>query len=256
MSVKLIWAGVGRFRLASLIGAFGLIAAAAHASVIFTYSGTSSIGTPVSFEADLTISGNTLTVQLFNNSPTNSLGPNDVLGSFYFDIVGAGNTRPTLTYSTAVGDVYFGSKNNPDTLQTANANLKALIANDDTWQFKKMNVALSPFLGFGIGTVGNNNLSPNNFNGNIVDGFDYSIYRDDVITQNLNATRLVKNTATFTFTGVSGFTEADIAHTVAFGLGTTPDSLKTGTIIIPEPSSVTLAVAGLALLGIVSRRRA
>ena len=232
MKAGLLSAVIGSVRVVLLAGLFGSLPATTHATDTFTWSGTSSIGTPVSFEADLTISGNTLTLQLFNNSPTNSLGANDALGSFYFDIVGPGNTRPTLTYSSAVGDVYLGSKKNPDVLQAANANLKAVNAGDDTWQFKTMSTASGPFLGFGIGTVGNSNLSSNNFMGNIVGGFDYSIYRNDVITQNLNGTLLVKNKATFAFSGLTGFTEADIAPTVAFGLGTAPDSLH----VVPEPS--------------------
>src|ERR1043166_4245426 len=155
------------------LAAFVFGAPAARATVTFTYSGTSSLGTPVAFEADLTLASGKLTVQLFNNSPTNSLGPNDALGSFYFDIVGAGNTRPTLTYSSAVGDVYLGDRNNPDTLQTHNANLMAVNSGDDTWQFKTMTPTSSPFLGFGIGTVGNNGLGPNNnFMGSTVGGID------------------------------------------------------------------------------------
>ena len=238
-------------RLALLVALSGLLSATAHATDTFTWSGSSSLGTPVSFQADLTISGDTLTVQLFNSSPTNSLGPNDMLSSFYFDIVGVGNTRPTLTYWTAVGDVYLGDKNNPDILQTANANLKADKARDYAWQFKTMSDAANPFLGFGLGTVGNSDLTLNNFNGNVVSGFNYSIYRNDVVTQNLNDTLLVKDTATFTFTGLTGFTEADIAPTVAFGLGTAPDRLH----IVPEPGSATLVGLGVVGLLVICRRK-
>jgi hypothetical protein len=254
MNVSLQWLGKGSFRVVLAAVIFVLTTGAADALVIFTYSGTSSIGTPVSFEADLTISGDTLTVQLFNNSPVNSLGPNDALASFYFDILGAANTRPPLTYLSGIGDVYLGSRNTSDPLQSSNANLKATSAGDKAWQFKTMNAGLTPLLGFGIGTVGNNNLSPNSFNGNIVDGLDYAIYRNEVTTQNLNGKLLVKDTATFTFAGLSGFTEADILPKVAFGLGTAPDSLKTG-MIIPEPGSITLAIAGVVVLTVFSRRR-
>ena len=241
------------FYIGLALVAFILGVPAARATVTFTYSGTSSIGTPVSFEADLTLASGKLTVQLFNNSPTNSLGPNDALGSFYFDIVGAGNTRPTLTYSSAVGDVYLGSRTSTDTLQTHNANLMAVNDGDDTWQFQTMSPTSNPFLGFGIGTVGNNGITPNNFQGSIVGGVDYAIYRNEVITQNLDDKLLVKNTATFKFTGLAGFTESDIAHSVAFGLGTAPDSIHF--VTVPEPSSVSLAMAGIILLGLLGRKR-
>lgn len=219
-----------------------------HASVILIGSGLSSANVPVEFKAELTISGNNLTVQLTNQSPGSSLNPADVIGSFYFDIVNNLNARPTLTYISATGDVYLGNKDNPDTLQTAGANLKAVNAGDNTWQFKTMNPALTPFLGFGLGTVGNSNLT-NSFNGNIVGNIDYSIYKGDVTTSNLNNRLLVKETATFNFTGVDGFTENDISRNFAFGLGTAPDSFLT-----PEPSTL-LMLAIAAMAPISSRRR-
>jgi hypothetical protein len=223
--------------------------APSHASVILVGSGLSSANVPVTFQAEVTISGNNLTVQLTNNSPGSSLNPADVIGSFYFDIVNNLNARPTLTYTGAAGDVYLGNNSGPDALQAAGANLKAVNANDNTWQFKTVNPALTPFLGFGIGTVGNSNLT-NNFNGNIVGNIDYSIYKGDVTTANLNNRPLVKETATFNFTGVAGFTENDISPNFAFGLGTAPDSFLT-----PEPSSAVLLVLGWCASMILPRRR-
>ena len=114
--------------------------------------------------------------------------------------------------------------------------------------FRSMDETADPFLGFGIGTVGNNNLSPNNFQGNIVDGIDYSIYAGEITTQNLDGQLLVKDTATFTFTGLTDFEEGDIGSAFAFGLGTKPDSL-----LVPEPSIVLLLSIGV--LGVVCRRR-
>lgn len=227
--------------MALVVALAGLNAAPAYGTVIFSASGLSSANVAVSFEAQLTISGNNLTVQLTNNSPVDSLNPNDTLGSFYFDILDGGNNHPTLTYTSAVGDVYLGDKDNPDSLQTAGADLMAVVAGDNSWQYKAMNAALTPFLGFGIGTVGNSNVAPNNFMGSIVDGMDYSIYKGDITTSNLDGKLLVKETAMFTFTGVSGFSEADILLPVfAFGLGTAPDSF-----LLPEPSSVLLLTIGV-----------
>ena len=227
-----------------------LVAAPAYGTVILSASGLSSANVPVTFEAQLSIAGNNLTVQLTNNSPVNSLNPNDLLGSFYFDIVDSFNNRPALTYVTATGNVYLADKNNPDTLQTAGANLKALLAGDNTWQYKAMNATLVPNCGFGIGTVGNSSAAPNNFMGNIVGGIDYSIYKGDITTSNLDGKLLVKDTATFTFSGVTGFTEANISHVFAFGLGTAPDSF-----LVPEPSSFVLAAIGLIGLVVWRRRR-
>jgi len=244
-----------RKRSAMLIFAVSLViagigAGSARGTTIQMASGLSSAGVPVSFEADLTISGNTLTVDLVNTSTVHSQNPNDVLGSYYFDIVNGANIRPTLTYASAIGNVWLANKSAPDTLQTTNANLKAVAAGDNTWQFRNMNATLNPFLGFGVGTVGNSNLTPNNFMGNIVDGLDYSIYAGDTTTNNLKGKLLVKDRVTFTFTGVAGFTEADIRPTSAFGMSTAPDSL----LKTQEPATIALVLGG-GIFGLFGLRR-
>jgi hypothetical protein len=235
-----------RIRLAPallLVASFVILPPPAHATVTHTATGVSAKGVPVEFEAALTISGDILTVTLTNNSPVHSLNPDDVLGSYYFDILDGGNNRPALTYLSATGDVYLADMDAPDVLQAAGADVMAVAAGDDSWQFRNMDAAFSPFLGFGLGTVGNNNLSPNNFMGNIVDGIDFSISKGDITTQNLDGKRLVRDMATFTFSGLTGYTEADISSEFSFGLGTAPDSL-----LVPEPATLSfLALAGLAL---------
>jgi hypothetical protein len=70
----------------------------------------------------------------------------------------------------------------------------------------------------------------------------------------LNGYLLVKDTATFTFSGVSGFTEADIKTSCVFGEGTKPDGFLAGTV--PEAGTLTLLItAGLGLLAYAWRRR-
>ena len=78
-----------------------------------------------------------------------------------------------------------------------------------------------------------------------MNGVDFAIYKGEITTQPLtNPSCLVKDTATFTFTGLTGFTETDIVNKFAFGLGTAPDSLLT-----PEPATICLLGLGaLALL--------
>ena len=95
-----------------------LLTTAAHqqasASVIYTVSGISTVGTEVSFEADLSISGDFLTLKLTNTSVA-SLAPDDTLASFYFDIFN-GIARPDLIMDSATGDVYTPLKSSADTL--------------------------------------------------------------------------------------------------------------------------------------------
>lgn len=98
-----------------------------------------------------------------------------------------------------------------------------------------------PPLAFGVGTVGNNSFVPDNFNGKIVDGFDFGIYVGDVTTQNLDNTLLVGNAAQFEFGGFEKFMLGQVSPNVAFGFGTNPEVV----ITVPEPATAWLAAVGL-----------
>lgn len=250
----------------------------ADAAVIFSVSGTSAAMNPVSFQATLSIAGDTLTIGLFNTSPVDSSAAADVLSSFYFDIEKAG-VRPTLSYQSAGGFVWQVKNNAADlpynytpptfpggpgtytlasgTTPHVSSDLKAVKDNDRTWQFKPMIDSASPFLGFGIGTVGNAGFPGNGFDVPVVgpagpSQIAFSIYRDGGIQPvgNLADEFLVENSATFVFSGVSGYTEQDIAGSAVFGLGTGPDS----TLYVPEPGGLMLAAAA-GFLGLVSFAR-
>jgi hypothetical protein len=251
-------------RLFLLALALLLVTSSASWAVSFTFEDTTpDTNVDVRFTADITIVGDTLTLVLTNdslnhvNGPSPSMNPNDLLTSFYFDVFD-GISRPTLTYTGATGDVCTVDDTGPDDCSVVDkeGDLRAFVAGDDTWQFKD---GLSLMFGadtltFGVGTAGNNSLSPNGFQGNIVDGFDYGLYAGDVTTNNLtNFQPLATGSITFTWTGTlaGGFTDADIADEVVFGLGTQPDS----TGFVPEPGLLLgMGLAGLAWH--VRRRRA
>jgi len=64
----------------------------------------------------------------------------------------------------------------------------------------------------------------------------------------------IKTSAVFTLGNVpASFTLAQIS-TVSFGYGTLPDQTYPATLV-PEPSSIALALSGIALLGLIGRRR-
>lgn len=233
-----------RSALALWLCVFAFIFVPAKATIIQTADGFSDTGDAVFFKSQLTITNDLLTVQLFNISPTASNSPDDMLSSYFFDIQNSLGQRPDLVLLSAYGDVYKTSKNSVDTLHAASANLKAENKKDYTWQYLQLNASKVPFLGFGVGTVGNSDLSPNNFNGNIVGGMDYSIITGEITTQSLHNRLLVKNSITFTFSGLTGFNENDISQSFAFGLGTSPDTMLVG---IPEPSTVAILCFGCLL---------
>jgi len=242
-------------------------------SSTFPASGTSSLGHPVSFRATFTAASGTLTLDLENTSPFATTDAADTLTSFYFDIL-SGTSRPSLVYESGSGFAYLVRSGTTDEPVYYNpllsppaqfvggtaSNLKAVNDYDMTWQFRSMNSGTSPFLGFGIGTVGNSAFSPNGFTPSIVGPpgnamINFAIYTGDDINPNgvLNYKYLVKDKATFVFSGLGDFTASDIVDKVVFGLGTGPDS--TITVSVPEPAyaSCLTAVGGIGWL--LSRRK-
>lgn len=243
----------------------------AGAAVVFSAAGTSPAGSAVSFTAGFEFAGDVLTVTLENTSPEPTRFTADVLGSLYFDIVRAG-ARPPLVYRSAFGQVVRvrakaddepvvytpPAKAGGDGTVTPGLGPSDLVAtkkNDFTWQFRSLDPRLPPLVGFGIGTVGNSALSPNNFQAQIVDQADFTLVTDGELEPlgNLADRLVVRERATFTFSGAEGWGEKDLAGPVTFGLGTTPD----GTLVAHVPEPVVPAALGLAgwLAWLVRRRR-
>ena len=228
------------------------LALPAHATTLAVpANGTSAAGNAVSFSATFTTSGSTLSLTLVNTSVVPTTAPADVLSSFYFDVLQDG-VRPTLTYAAAAGDVYLvqrGADDSfvPGSLPAGATDLRAFAKGAGTWQFRTLNPGFPPGLGFGIGTVGNSAFSPNNFDPQIVDQADYTLYstgtRSDIDpVGNLAGRLLVRGTASFLFTGLDPQRPVEIVDKFVFGLGTTPDSVI---ISMPEPTAAALVVPGL-----------
>jgi hypothetical protein len=265
-----------------------LFAKPAAATVMLAASGSTSGANPapIAAQAQFALSGTTLSVVLSNVSPGSSSSADQMLSSFYFDIVKNG-IRPTLTYESSSGFVWKLISNAPDepfnytppavaggpgtyTLATGTvahvpSDLKAVKANDRTWQFRSMNDASAPFLGFGIGTVANSGFGGgggNGFTESIVgppgpNFIAFSIYKNGDI-QPVGATVqnqfLVLNSATFTFSSaaLADYSEADISPRAVFGFGTGPNTV----LVVPEPGSLALLAAAGLVSGIASRHRA
>lgn len=260
-------------RVILLLPALAVIAASpSHGGVIYTgssvvFSGTAANG--LSAKATFTSgTGGVLRLLLENTTPSPTTSPSQLLTSVYFNVLTGtvtGSAAP-LSYQNATGQVYLTNKSGadqavsyvpPNTVTTPvppqPSNLQAFNPNDDTWQFRNgmSLVASQPPLAFGVGTVGNSALTPNNFNGNVVGGFNFGIYNGDVTTQNLNNTLLVKDSATFEFAGFGGFNLSQVAPHVVFGFGTNPECI----ISVPEPGTLSLAAFGLVAALVTLRRR-
>ena len=232
-------------------------------------TGTGGVYHTVSARADLSITpgGPTslLTIILTNTSPQDTTDPADVLSSFYFDVA-RGNARPTLTYASADGPLFKIKKNGTDERYTytpsptvgvtgsftpgaGTSDLRAFKSGDQTWQLKAMSLAAAPFLGFGIGTVGNTGFGANGFTpdivgtGNTMTNFSIARGADIEPNGNLNGAYLLRTSGTFAFllSGSVPWTESDIRHEATFGFGTRPDGTFT---VAPEPSALTLGLLG------------
>ncbi len=261
--------------VAAAVLAVGCLALPARGAIVVEAVGTSAAGNPVAFRATLAIAGEELAIDLENISPGPTSEPADVLASFYFDI-SRGGVRPILDYRSAAGQVVEVLRNAadqpviyspPDTAGgkgmvmpgLGTSDLMATKRGDFTWQFRQLDPTSEPLAGFGLGTAGNSDLAPANFDPKVVDGKDFAIARGDDIEPkgNLAGTYLARELVRFRFGLVGGWTEADIGHRFTFGLGTSPDSVLV--VTVHEPPAVPAAVlvaTGLVAVTVIRGRQA
>ena len=235
----------------------------AAATVVVVATGTSAGGRAVVFSASLTLEDDDLILTLANVSSLTSRSADDVLSSFYFDVA-RGGLRPPLSLVEASGYVVRVRSGLPDvpesytpqTYVSGSGRLSDLVARDPgdaSWLGRAMTPQESPFLGFGVGTVGNSRLSPNIFNPHVVGppgrhmiDFAIATVGDLEPIGVLDGAHLVAGDAWFRFTGATGYAESDIVDLYAFGLGTGPDSVMI--ISMPEPAGFALVALGVLLV--------
>jgi hypothetical protein len=269
--VLLPWIGIlaAAIALSTLPAQGSMIISGTGRTLVSGTGGPGSVYHAVSAQATLSISGSTLSLVLENTSANNTTDPADVLSSFYFDIAKDG-LRPTLAYRSANGPLFQLLKDETDkayrytpptkagesgtfTPGAGTSDLRAFKSGDETWQFKSMNTAGAPFLGFGIGTVGNSEFLGNGFDTDWVGKgksmINFSIYHGGDIQPNgnLKEAYLLQNSGTFTFAFMDNkpWSEADIRPNAVFGFGTTPDGKI---VVVPEPSASLLALLGATAL--------
>lgn len=269
--------------LRALLAAAMLFApsAVAHAGTI-TFGGSLGGSRPVSAEATFVTSGTTLTLTLRNTSPTpTTIHPEQVLTSFHFDLLDTDGTRVPLTCTGASGNVdklvgggqpatpflYTPAATaggspvyTPVTLPPAQpSDILATTKGDDGWMFRSgLDTAREPYCFYGIDTVGNSALAPNDFPAKIVNQIEFGIFAgsgsDPTGLLEVRMPYLVKDSATFTFTSTLNLDAFVVRDPLVFGFGTDPDQMI---VLTPEPSGTALmAAAALAAGGAAWRRRA
>ncbi|NDC64839.1 MAG: hypothetical protein EBZ59_12865 [Planctomycetia bacterium] len=248
----------------------GLLFAAPAVANTVTYTGTSVVfeGTttgasgPLGARATFTSgTGGILKLVLENTSPPASKAPEDLLTSFYFNVLSGTTTGASapLSYQSALGQVYVTLEDFPDFTAKWQppppsggtvtypeppelSNLQGINPGDRTWQFRDgLTLAnTTPPLAFGVGTVGNDNFDPANFKGNIVGNDDFGIFVGDVTTNSLDGFLLVKDSIHFEFAGFGDFSLGQISPYGVFGFGSSPEYIVT----VPEPAGAVIALVG------------
>ncbi|MBX3388675.1 MAG: PEP-CTERM sorting domain-containing protein [Phycisphaeraceae bacterium] len=232
------------YRLAIAAFAAGLaVTSMAQASVIFSGSGVNpEVGATASGSAMFTIAGDTLTIVLTNTTAPRTTAQGNALTGVTFNF-SSGSTTLVLT-STALtgGSTYWTSKTTSAAAPSLAGSWTAAINSTADHQY---GVATTGFNGwFNGGSISLGNAAPNygivaagTFDGSNV-SFGGSQYP------------FIQNSMTFTFSGVAGFTEAQIANVkLLFGTDGTG-------IIQTVPTPGALALVGLGAVACVRRRRA
>ncbi len=227
-------------RMSFALLALTAVAGMAQASVVFSGTGINpEAGTNASGSAEFSISGNTLTLILTNTTAPRTASQGNAMTGVSFDIT-PGSPVLTLT-STAItgGSLLWTSK----VASTAAANISGSWTNVlGASPLGEYGVCTSGFNGrFNGGSISLGNASPNY--GIVAAGtFDGSN-----VAFGGSQFPFVQNSMTFTFTGVSGVSEAAIAN-VKLLFGTDGTGVVT---TVPAPGAVALMGAG----GLVALRR-
>ena len=224
--------------------------AAARAGMLFTGSSGS-----LSASADFELSGNSLTVTLTNTSLADVLVPTDVLTGVFFNTV---HSLTPVSASLNGSSVYYGH----------------VINNvGEGWQYEAYSSGVAQGKDSGISATGLGIFGPNgNFDTPSVKlgGLDYGILSagDNPLTGNTGVTGhgpLIKDSIVFTLTAAQGFVLSELGNSVVFQYGTSLDETHVTSFppitphdqpAVPEPSSIAIAVVGVALMGCWRRYRA
>lgn len=244
--------------LGAVLAAILVAAVPASASVVFQGSALGNDPGEIdaaSAEFNITVSGTTtnLVVKLANDATYDPNDPGDILTAVFFTLTG----NPTLTAVSAIlapgsavkgnggltdpGGVVGGEWAYASSLNTNNANQGTSSA--------------------GLGIFGPANLFPgSNLQGpQSPDGVQYGISTRFDTPGNDNGgiagAGLITNSVVFTLGSLPASVSLASISNVSFQYGTALSEPNVPGVLVPEPSTVVLAMAGISLLGILNRKR-
>ena len=232
-----------RSLVASGVAAAGLalaVAAMADASVVFTGTGTNpEVGGPASGSASFSISGSTLTVVLTNTTSPRTTAQGNALTGFTFDLTGGSASLSLTNLALTSGSVIWTSKFASNTSDPLNGSWTTALGASPLGQY---GASTSGFGGaFNGGSISLGNSGPNYgiVAAGTFDGTNVSFGGSQF--------PFIQNSLTFTFTGIGGFSESQIAN-VKLCFGTDGTGVVT---TVPGPAGIAL----LGLAGLTGRRR-
>ncbi len=207
------------------------------ADSVWSVTGTNAETTDnVGGTADFNVVGNVLTLVLTDPGPKTP-GQGDALSGAVWDIAGS-NAKLLMTSISLTG----GSELWSSGTTTSNGAVAGSWTNDYT---KGGNAALQET--YGVATTGFNGA----FNGSSITlgnaSPDYGIVGAGTFPGSIDGSKypFIQDSLTFTFTGVSGFTDADIDN-VMFLFGSQGDGYLDGTdSVVPENNSLVLLSGGI-----------